>query len=81
MSRLERGPPARILRFNLKHKHHVRAGGARSNLITIAKIYPTELTPPYSGSVRTREISKSSETLECVDTEWARWAPQARQLS
>jgi hypothetical protein len=46
----------------------MRAGGARSNLQIFAKIYPTELSPPYSPAVRTREISETSETLECVDT-------------
>ena len=32
-----------------------------------ANINPTEWTSPYDGLVRTREISKTSETLECAD--------------
>jgi hypothetical protein len=34
---------------------------------------PTEFARAYTALVRTREISKSSETLECVDTVGGIW--------
>jgi hypothetical protein len=46
--------------------HATRQNGMKT--LCRAKIYPTDLTPPYDAPVPTREISKSSETLECADT-------------
>ena len=46
----------------------MRGGAARSNFVGYAQIYPTPKNRAYISPRRTREISKSSETLECATT-------------
>jgi len=50
----------------IKYKRHMRAGGPRSNFVGCVQIYPTPPKPAHTSPRRTREISKSSETLECA---------------
>ena len=54
----------------IKDQTSMRGGAARPNFVGYAQIYPTPKNRAHTSPRRTREISETSETLECAANGW-----------